>query len=81
MTLNGLKIFLNLTQISQKAILKKVMKNLHNLYNDLPFFHERMGIEKVEKLVANMHDKEGYVIPLTNPKLAINHGIVLKENA
>ena len=57
------------------------MKNLHNLYNDLPFFHERMGIEKVEKLVANMHDKEGYVIHLTNPKLAINHGIVLKENA
>ena len=32
--------------------------NLHNLHNDLTFSHERMKIEKVEKLVANLHDKE-----------------------
>ena len=25
-------------------------KNLHNLHKDLPFLHERMKIEKVEKL-------------------------------
>ena len=32
-------------------------KNLHNLHNDLPFLSERMKIEKVENLVANIHDK------------------------
>ena len=30
---------------------------LHDLHNDLPFLPERMKIEKVEKLVANFHDK------------------------
>ena len=33
-------------------------ENLHNLHNDLPIFPERMKIEKVEKLVANLHDKK-----------------------
>ena len=32
-------------------------KNLHNFHNDLSFLPERMKIEKVEKLVANLHDK------------------------
>ena len=32
-------------------------KNLHELYNDLSFLTERMKIIKVEKLVANLHDK------------------------
>ena len=32
-------------------------KELHELYHDLPFLPERMKIEKVEKLAANLHDK------------------------
>ena len=32
-------------------------EKLHNLYNDLPFLLEIMKIEKVEKLVANLHDQ------------------------
>ena len=32
-------------------------ENVHNLQTDLPFLPERMKIEKVEKLVANLHDK------------------------
>ena len=32
------------------------------LKNDLSFLLERMKIEKVEKLVANLHDKTEYVI-------------------
>ena len=32
--------------------------NLRNLYNDLPFFPDRTKFEKVEKLVASLHDKE-----------------------
>ena len=31
---------------------------LHDLHNDLPFLPKRMKIEKVEKLVANLHDKK-----------------------
>ena len=31
-------------------------KNLHNVQNDLPFLPERIKIEKVEKLVANLRD-------------------------
>ena len=32
-------------------------EKLHELHNDLPLLPERMKIEKVEKLVANFHDK------------------------
>ena len=32
-------------------------EKLHELYNDLPFLAERMKSKKVEKLVANLHDK------------------------
>ena len=32
-------------------------ENLHNLHHDLSFLPEKMKIEKVEKLVANLHDK------------------------
>ena len=31
--------------------------NIHNLHNNLLFLPERMNIEKVEKFVANLHDK------------------------
>ena len=37
-------------------------EKLHELHNDLPFLPERMKIEKVEKLVTNLHDKTEYVI-------------------
>ena len=32
-------------------------EELHELHKDLPFLPERMKIEKVEQLVANLHDK------------------------
>ena len=32
-------------------------EKLHELHNDLPFLPGRMKIEKVEKLVTNLHDK------------------------
>ena len=38
-----------------------------------------MKIEKVGKLVANLHDKAEYVIHLQNLKHALNHGLVLKN--
>ena len=38
-----------------------------------------MKIEKVEKLVANLHDKTKYVIHIRNLKQSLNHRLVLKK--
>ena len=54
-------------------------EKLHGLHNDLPFLSERMKIKKVEKLVANLHDKKEYVIHIKTLKQAINHKLVLKK--
>ena len=54
------------------------LEKLHELHNDLPFLPERMRIEKVEKLVANLHGKTEYVIHMRNFEQALNHGLVLK---
>ena len=52
---------------------------MHELHNDLHFLPERMNIEKIEKLVANFHDKEEDVIHIKNLKEALNHKLVLKK--
>ena len=49
------------------------LEKLHELHNDLPFLHKRIKNEKVEKLVATLHDKTDYVILIRN----LNHGLVL----
>ena len=38
-----------------------------------------MKIEKVEKLVTNLHDKTEYVIHIRDLKQALNHGLILKK--
>ena len=38
-----------------------------------------MKIGKVEKLVANLHNKQEYVIHIRNLKQALNHGLVLQK--
>ena len=38
-----------------------------------------MKIEKVEKFVANLHDKKEYPIHMINLKQALNHGLVFKK--
>ena len=43
-------------------------KNLRKLLNDLPFLPERIKIEKVGKLVTNLHDENEYVIHIKNLK-------------
>ena len=43
-----------------------ILKNYVKLHNGLPFSPERMKIEKVEKLAANLHDKKEYVIYIGN---------------
>ena len=44
----------------------QLLENMHELHNDLPFLPERMKIEKVEKLVANLHNKTVYVTRIRN---------------
>ena len=48
------------------------IENLYNLHNDLSFLPERLKIEKVKNLVANLHDKTEYVIHIRNLKQALN---------
>ena len=54
-------------------------QKLHEVCNYLPFLPERMKIEKTEKLVANLHDKEEYVIDIRNLKQSLNHVVALKK--
>ena len=58
--------------ISLKLIFQ-YLENLHNLHNDLSFLPERVKIEKVKNLAANLHDKTEYVICITNLKQVLNH--------
>ena len=54
-------------------------EKLHGVHNDLPLLPERMKIEKVEKLVTNLHDKTKYGIHIRNSKQKLNHGLILKK--
>ena len=38
-----------------------------------------MNIEKIEKVVANLHYKIEYVIQIRNLKQALNHGVALNK--
>ena len=58
---------------------EKYPEKLHNHHNDLPFLLEKMKVGKVEKLVANLHDKKEYAIHIRNLKQALNHELVLKK--
>ena len=51
-------------------------KELFNLHKDLPFLPERKKVNKVEKLICNIEDKEKYVIHIKVLKQALNHGLV-----
>ena len=54
-------------------------KSFHKLRNDLPFLPERMEINKCNKLVCSVQDKEYYVVHIRALKQALNHGLILKK--
>ena len=66
-----------------KNIFLKLMYNtLKNYINFIMIYHfylKKMEIEKVEKLVANLHDKTKYVIHIRNLKQTLNQELVLKQ--
>ena len=54
-------------------------KKLFDLHKDLPFLPERKKVNKVEKLICSIEDKEKYVIHIRALKQALNHGLKLKK--
>ena len=56
----------------------KNLVNFHELHNNLPFFPQIIKSEKVEKLEANLHDRE-YLIQVRNLKHALNHGLLFTK--
>ena len=44
------------------------LEKLHELHNDLLFLPDRMKIENIENLVADLHDKTEYVIHIRTLK-------------
>ena len=55
------------------------LQKLHKLHNDLPFLSERIKIEKIEKVIANLHNKTEYVVRIRNFNETLNHRLVLKN--
>ena len=51
------------------------LQKLHKLHNDLPFLSERIKIEKIEKVIANLHNKTEYVVRTRN----FNETLILKK--
>ena len=54
-------------------------KKLFHLHKDLQFLPERKKIEKVEKLICSIENKEKYVTDIGSLKKALNHGLKLKK--
>ena len=51
-------------------------KELFYLHKDLPFLPESKKVNKVEKLICGIEDKEKYVMHIKVLKQALNHGLV-----
>ena len=51
-------------------------KELFSFHKDLSFLPERKKVEKVEKLICSIEDKEKYVIYIRALKQALNHGLI-----
>ena len=54
-------------------------KQLFGSHKELPFLLERRKLEKVEKIVCSIEDKEKYVIHIRALKQTLNHGLKLKK--
>ena len=50
-----------------------------NFHKDLTFLPKRKKVEKVEKRICSVEDKEKYVIHIRALKQALNHGLILRE--
>ena len=53
------------------------LKELFNFQKDLPFLPESKKVNKVEKLICSIENKEKYVIHIRALKQALPHGLIL----
>ena len=91
MVLNGEKNILkfdedftkNYNEDSDKRYILKVYveypENLHDLHNDLPLLPEKMEINKREKLVCNLNNKNNYIVHIRALKQALTCGLIFKK--
>ena len=93
--INGFKWVNDISRINKKFIKSYDKKNsekgyilevdvdypskLHKLHGDMPFLPEKMKIDKTQKLVCNLRDKNKYVVHISILKQALNHGLKLKK--
>ena len=80
--INGFKWVKNLSKFNESFIKnydENGNKEYYHFHKDLPFLPERKKLEKVEKLVCNIEDKEKYIINIRALKQALNHGLILKR--
>ena len=92
--INGFKWVKNLSKFNEDFIKKydevsntgyffevdlEYPKGLFNSHKDLPFLPETKKVEKVEKIICSIEDKEKYVIHIGALKQALNHGLVLRK--
>ena len=56
-----------------------ILKNDMTFISVYYFLSAKMKLEKVENLVANLHDKTEYATHIRNLKQALNHEFVLKK--
>ena len=72
---------------SSTLLLTDLLESFRNMYlkiyddDDLPLLPERMKIEKVEKLVANLHDKTEYFRHIKKIKIGIKLWINFKKTS
>ena len=55
-------------------------KEFHDLHSDFRFFVERMEINKYNKLLCNLYNKNNYVVHIISLKQALDHGLILKKS-
>ena len=55
------------------------IQNLFNLHSDSPFLAGRKKVEKCNKLICSIHDKENYVVHIRALKQALSHGLILNK--
>ena len=55
------------------------LKELFNFHKDLPFLLKSKKVNKVEKLICGIGNKEKYIIHMRALKQALNHGLVLQN--
>ena len=56
-----------------------MQKNYLVLLKNYHFYQRQKKLEKLEKLVCSIEDKEKYVIHIRALKQALNHGLILKD--